>query len=368
MRTYKRGETHYIDYSIKVDGKTIRRRESVGTRKDVAEARLREIKKLIAQGVDPKSQGQEAYHEEQQDVSVEQNGMGTPGVCTLSEFVPTFLKLHGKLLSKKMQASYHTSLNHLIPVFGAVSLDAITPLMVRNYVSSRIGVGMSNSTINKELACLKSALSRAVEWGFISNSPLKQFKQLREPPPVERYLTREEATRLLAVSPEYLREIITFALGTGMRKSEIFSLNWSDVSFNDESKTGVITVIGKGNKRRNIPMTGSIYDLLKMKKSRRQKSVYVFASPMTGGCIVTVDHSFATALEKAGISNFRFHDLRHTFATWMAQRGGDLYALQKLLGHSSIHTTQRYAHHSPRYLEQQISLIDSLLPSSDAPL
>lgn len=248
-------------------------------------------------------------------------------------------------------------MKHLLPEFGHIRLDNISNVMVRTYMAERKSARASNSTINKELACLKSACSRAFEWGYIIDNPLKGVKQLKEDPGRERYLSPEEAARLITAAPPYLQEIITFALGTGMRFSEIMDLTWADVMLDEKLRTGKITVIGKGNKRRNVPVNKTVLELL-LKKRRSRRGKLVFPSPANGGRINNLKRSFATALEKAEIDNFRFHDLRHTAASWMMQGGADLYAVQKILGHSSISTTQRYAHLSPRFLEGQIEVID----------
>ena len=104
-----------------------------------------------------------------------------------------------------------------------------------------------------------------------------------------------------------------------------------------------------------------------MRKSEEKDSPYVFPSKKTGKHLTDVKHSFTSALKKAGIQNFRFHDLRHTAASWMVQGGASLYAVQKILGHSSIRTTQRYTHLSPGYLESEIGKIDDFLsPENEA--
>ncbi len=189
---------------------------------------------------------------------------------------------------------------------------------------------------------------------------------LQEPPPIVRYLTSEGAKRLIEVSPQYLRDVIVLALGTGMRKSEIFTLTWKNITINEIFRWGEITVIGKGNKQRTIRMNKTVYNLL-ICKSEEKVSQYVFPSKKTGKHLTDVKHSFTSALKKAGIQNFRFHDLRHTAASWMVQGGASLYAVQKILGHSSIRTTQRYAHLSPGYLESEIGKIDDFLsPENEA--
>jgi len=247
-----------------------------------------------------------------------------------------------------------------MPLFGRIRINNITKVLVKTYMANRANEGACNSTINREVACLKCIISRADEWEYIEKNPISGLKMLQEPPPIERYLTPEEAKRLIEASPQYLRNVIIIALGTAMRKSEILNLTWDDVTLNEVFKTGEITVIGKGNKRRTIRMNKTVYDLL-IQKSEEKNSPYVFPSMKTDKNLTHVKRSFASALEKAGIENFRFHDLRHTAASWMVQGGADLYSVQKILGHSSIRTTQRYAHLSPGYLENEISKIDNFL-------
>jgi integrase len=122
-------------------------------------------------------------------------------------------------------------------------------------------------------------------------------------------------------------------------------------------------MIGMRNKRRNIPINQTVFELLSTLRYGKRNHL-VFPSPANGGRIITLKRSFATTLKKAGIEDFRFHDLRHTAASWMMQGGADLYAVQKILGHASISTTQRYAHLSPRFLEGQIEVIDGFFSQS----
>ncbi|MBT4483937.1 MAG: site-specific integrase [Candidatus Latescibacteria bacterium] len=355
MAVYKRNSMWYIDYYVKVSGKRERRREPVSTRRDVAEIRLREYQQLIKEGKDPIVSFSETVN------FSEVIFKPTDGVIpSLNQFIPVFLKLHGKNRSSKTQESYRSSLLHLAPVFGKVKVNNISKVMVKTYMAHRTNEGASNATINREIACLKCILSRGVEWEYIEKNPIHGLSMLQESPPIERYLTPEEAKHLIEVSPQYLREVIIFALGTGMRKSEILNLTWDDVVIDEVFKYGEITVNGKGNKRRPIRMNKTVYDLI-LRKSKEDNGQYVFPSMKTDKNLTTVIHSFTSALEKAGITNFRFHDLRHTSASWMVQGGASLYSVQKILGHSSIRTTQRYAHLSPGYLEKEIGKIDDFL-------
>jgi integrase len=359
MAVYKRKDIWWIDYYINLNGKKERRREPVGSRRDEAVALLHEYRLLVKSGIDPREVGSDCAQVKIQDRLHGKGDSGTAELFTLEEFVPTFMTLHGEHQSEKMQESYNTSLGHLLPVFGNDHLDAITKVKVQAYMANRKEEA-SKATVNREVACLKGILSRAVEWDNIEKNPLVGLRLLKEAPIMERYLTSEEAERLIEASRSHLRDIVIFALATGMRKSEIFGLTWNDVVINERFKFGEITLIGKGEKRRNIRMNRTVFEML-ARRRKTSKSEYVFPSPRTGGRLDNVRRSFASALQRAGIENFRFHDLRHTAASWMVQGGADIYAVQKILGHSHVRTTQRYAHQSPEHLESQIGVLDEFL-------
>src|SRR5260370_4882868 len=138
-----------------------------------------------------------------------------------------------------------------------------------------------------------------------------------------------------------LRAIVLIALTTGMRMAEIFGLIWSDLRYGE----GLIAVRSKlkGGKNRYVPLTPELAAELR-KYPAVPGEEYLFPPKADAkGERQRVEKSFATILELAGIQNFRFHDLRHTFASWYMMNGGDLYELAKILGHSNIKMTQRYA-------------------------
>lgn len=366
MAVYKRNDIWWVDYYIIINGIKERRREPAGARRDVAVALLCKYRKLIKSGIDPKQAefGTGADNPLREDSVKEENPRDE--VITLGKFVTTFKTLHGENQSAKMQESYRTSLGHLIPVFGKDRLDEINKVKVQTYMAER-RCQVSNATVNREVACLKGMLSRAVEWEYIKRNPLHGMRLLKESAIRERYLTPEDAERLIKAAGKHLRDIIVFALATGMRQSEIFGLTWNDVVINERFKFGEITVVGKGGKRRNIRMNRTVFEMLKRRREN-SSSLYVFPSPRTGARLNNVKRSFASALKRAGIMNFRFHDLRHTAASWMVQGGADIYAVQMILGHSHIRTTQRYAHQSPEHLERQIGLLDDFISPPKKPV
>ena len=131
------------------------------------------------------------------------------------------------------------------------------------------------------------------------------------------------------------------ALTTGMRIAEVFGLRWSDVMY-DEGLLAVRAKL-KGGKMRYVPMTPELAGELRRFPAVLGEDRVFPPKPGAKGARQRVEGSFEDLLDRAGISNFRFHDLRHTFASWYMMNGGDLYELAKILGHSNIKMTERYA-------------------------
>jgi integrase len=159
---------------------------------------------------------------------------------------------------------------------------------------------------------------------------------------------------LHATNPLWLRPLLILALHTGMRKGEILNLKWTDIDFIRR----LITIQkSKNGQKRAIPMSEMLYETLKRIKVR-DISLKVF--PISDRSLRA---AFSRTLKKAGITDFRIHDLRHTFATRLVQNGVDLYKVKELLGHKSILMTSRYAHHYPESLRSSIEILDKLSQS-----
>jgi integrase len=154
-----------------------------------------------------------------------------------------------------------------------------------------------------------------------------------------------------------------FGVDTGCRRGEILSLPWKHVDL----QKGAATIFGKKTGEwRGVPLTRRLRDILIVKqasqKVRSSRDNPVFCNPSGG--VVNIHElrwAFEIALDEAGISKFRFHDLRHSFATRLAQNGVDLFTIQKLLGHKSYATTERYAHHYTESLRRGINVLDTHL-------
>ena len=141
------------------------------------------------------------------------------------------MKEHSPKVSISMQESYTTSLKHLDPFFGSSNLLSISPKMITRYKVLRRAESSAPGSINTELAMLSKAFSLAVmEWEWLKDNPVSRVPREKEDNEIDRWLTKDEEKRLLESSPEWLREIIVFALNTGLRQGELLSLEWNRVN------------------------------------------------------------------------------------------------------------------------------------------
>jgi integrase len=202
-------------------------------------------------------------------------------------------------------------------------------------------------------------LTKAVEWGYLKSNPAKSVKLLKEPPGRLRYLEVEEIERLITNCDDpqvsYLRSIVVTALHTGMRLGEILGLEWEHI---DLKQRFISITKTKNNERKTIPINDVLYEELN-RLPRHLASSYLFCHP-DGARILRIDRSFHRAMRAAGIEEFRFHDLRHTFASHLTIRGVPLETIGALLGHKDPKMTKRYAHLSPTTLKQAVHALQDL--------
>ncbi len=278
---------------------------------------------------------------------------------TFKDMMEKFMQEHAPKVSSSMQRSYKTSSKHLISFFGDSNLLSISPKMISRYKVLRRDEGIKPATINRELAMISKAFNLAFkEWEWIRENPVARVPKEKENNEIDRWLTVDEERRLLENSPGWLREIIIFDLNSGLRQHELSDLEWSRVNL---FRKTVLIQNTKNGKPRTIPLNKNSLDVLVHRsKVKSFKNDYVFLN--RNGKKIDPNNlrtSFYIALKKSGIENFRFHDLRHTFATRLAMAGIDLYKISKLLGHKDISTTQRYAHHCSDSLRDGVEILET---------
>lgn len=253
--------------------------------------------------------------------------------------------------------------------FGNVRLFQISPYDLERYRKIRKetltqhGKERSGVSVNREMECLRHLLNKGVEWGMLQTSPFDRFKNKKsiffpEDKGRTRFLSEDEIKRLLEVCPEYLGHIVRAALLCGLRKSDLLGLKWENVNL----ETGTLT-FSEGKKRgRKVSkaLCSDMIDLLM--RIRKEVSDYIFT--FEGKPLKDCSRSFKSALKRAGISDFRFHDLRRTFASHLAMRGASMKVIQKELNHSSILMTEVYSRLSPEHQKLEIERLKGLCDPS----
>ena len=240
--------------------------------------------------------------------------------------------------------------------FGNVPLKALTQQKVEKFLNDHMEEnGLTSATRNRHLTMLHAMFNKARQWELTTENPCDGIGRLRENGARSRFLDQKEIHVLLEVASDYFKPILITALHTGMRKGEILNLKWPDVNF----KNRIITVQeSKSGKKRMLPMDDTLCETLKVLPARFQKG-YVFPSPVKEGqpCY-DFKRQFRNAVKKAGIDNFRFHDLRHTFASYLVMSGVDLMTVKELLGHTTLTMTMRYSHLAPDHRMRAIKTLD----------
>ncbi len=275
---------------------------------------------------------------------------------TFDELMDRFEREHLVKLASRQTAQIFVK--RFRAFFGGRTLAEITPKLIVEYKSRRYAVGVKAASINRELTCLRKAFNLAKrEWEWCRENPLTRVSLEKGAEKRDRWLTEDEETRLLAACPPWLRELVVFALHSGMRLGEILALTWSGV---DLFRRTVTVFRSKNGERRTVPLNHTLMALLTEKaKVDHLRTSLVF--PSRAGTRVDPNHlrrALRPAMAKAGVVDCRFHDLRHTFATRLVQSGVDLYKVQRLLGHKSPMMTQRYAHHYPESLRDGVEILD----------
>src|SRR5579863_1040441 len=338
MGLYKRGKVWWMTFTY--NGRQIRRSTETADRR-LAEAIEAKIKVKIIEG---------HYFETLEEKE-----------RTFSELMERFEREH--VVKNASQRSVRGYIKNLLPLFGPRTLAEITPKLIVQYKAKRYADGVGPAAINRELSTMRKAFNLAIrEWEWCRDNPVSRVSREKENNRRDRWLSYDEEAVLLAASATWLREIIIFALHTGMRMGEILALTWNGV---DLFRRTVTVFRSKNGERRTIPINETVLTLLKGRsKVRALRNDLVFygkaCTPIDGH---NLRRAFRTALKKTTIENFRFHDLRHTFATRLVQSGVDLYKVQRLLGHKSPLMTQRYAHHYPESLRDGVKMLDKGNPS-----
>lgn len=249
---------------------------------------------------------------------------------------------------------------HLRPFLGdGTKVAAIRKVDIQKYVTHRSGE-VSPASVTKELNALKHLLSLATEWELIPANPAHGVKAPKAPAGRVRYLQPGELRAVLEACPDWLRSIVGLAVSTGMRRGEILGLRWLDVDF----KNGRIMLPQTKNGEGRIVYLNTLAHqaLSSVSREKAKSTERIFDGEQMSPENVSL--AFLRACRAAKISNFRFHDLRHTAASWMRMKGADIHTVALILGHKDLRMAARYQHLSPAFLSDAVKLLDGAYAES----
>lgn len=281
---------------------------------------------------------------------------------TLADAIDRYAQTH---LPRKAPRTIPTQRCHLAfwrDALGRFTLDQLTTARIAAIRDTLTAAGKTTTTTNHYLTSLSAVLTVAVnEWSWIETNPARKIPRLQEPPGRVRFLSDDELERLLAAAradaSPYLFPAIVLALSTGMRRAELFGLTRKDVDL----KRGIVTLEKTKNRdRRSIPLTAAAQDALRALLALPLASVSgrIFPDRPQNSGYFNIRKPFDRAKRAAGIRSFRWHDLRHTAASYLAMAGVPLRTIGEILGHRTAQMSQRYAHLSREHLRDALNQIE----------
>ncbi|MGA2467339.1 MAG: tyrosine-type recombinase/integrase [Thermodesulfobacteriota bacterium] len=336
MAVYQRGKNWYIDFTF--HGKRIR--EMIGPSRKDAEKVIAKRKTQI---------NEDTFLDKRKE----------PEPIEFHSFAVKYLKWAKGNKAKNSYLRDLTSMKHLDKEFEKRNILEITQEEVEEYYAKRKEISIYSA--NRELALLKHFYTKAIEWKRVKENPTKAVKvRLKDETQRVRFLMPNEIQILLSCCPDNLKPIVMVALHTGMRREEILSLRWTQVNLT----TGIIHLDKtKNHKSRNVKMNVTVRSVL---CQVCQGSEFVFCKP-DGSRYSKVPGPFDEVVKQAGLKDFHFHDLRHTFASNLIMAGVSILVVKELLGHKKLDMTLRYAHLAPNYGDA-VNILDSIMsPSPESP-
>jgi integrase len=259
--------------------------------------------------------------------------------------------------------------------FLSLKLSAITPLLVEKWKNDSLAKKNKATTINRNLGAFKSSLERAVEFNLLKSNPVRIVKRMKiDKKGVIRYFKEHEKKTLeeiLPSFPKYFQIMVLVARHTGLRKEELLSLEWSNVFFDVPSQHGahsylqVNSEFSKNGDTDTVPLNRSVRQVLfewkEVCEKNAQLGKWVFTNPVTGKKYYNIRQNWDKLRKLANLrdeNNFRWHDLRHDFASQLAMKGVPIHVIKDLMRHKTVDMTFRYAHLAPKTLVEAVNTLD----------
>ena len=297
--------------------------------------------------------------------------MNKPKQITLEEFKNEFLEYSSGVHSRKTIRTHKTAFREFIRVEGNRPLQSIGIREIEHFLSKK-KMEASEWTARKYYGSLASAFEKAVHWELIKENPFRKVKKPKPPEVLPLFFSEDEFNTLLSsVQSRDFRELCITALLSGLRLGELLALHWIDLDFTLKviQVKNSETFTTKSRKNRIVPMSDELFRLLRERKENiRNESAFVFhnkkGKPLKEQ---TISQRFKKYVIDAGINDkLHFHSLRHSFATHLVKKGVPLFAIQKLLGHSTSKTTEIYSHLLPQQLHREVNILAGVFNLKDS--
>jgi len=223
-------------------------------------------------------------------------------------------------------------------------------------IGERKRLDSSGPTANRYLALIRSILRKAcLEWEWIDRAPkIRLYKEAKRR---VRWISPEQANKLLQELPLHQRDIALFALSTGLRQGNVLGLTWEQVDLKRQT-AWIPGDMAKGKEDIHISLSQFSVELLQRQVGKHEERVFTYAGKPVGQINT---RAWRKALKRVGIENFRWHDLRHTWASWLVQSGTPMYDLQEMGGWKSSEMVRRYAHLAPAQMAKHADVVGNLL-------
>jgi integrase len=233
-------------------------------------------------------------------------------------------------------------------------LHEIDLAFIDRFKVDRLNAGVKNATVNRTLALLRAIMNRAKnEWRWIDETPFVRLLVVNDER--IRWLSQSEAKRLIRELPEHLAAMTQFSLATGLRETNVVELAWAQIDM--QRKCAWISAEqAKGKRAIPVPLNQDAMNVILQQIGKHQEFVFTYrGNPVAR----TNNHAWRKALKRAGIKDFRWHDLRHTWASWHVQKGTPLHVLKELGACKDVKMVMRYAHLPPEHLAEYANRIES---------
>jgi len=237
---------------------------------------------------------------------------------------------------------------------SGAALDEINRDALDKLIQAKLLTQVSNSTVNRMLALIRAILRKAaLEWEWLEKVP--KIRLLPEPSRRIRWITRDEVDQLLLELPDHLKAMVRFSLETGLRQANVTGLQWTQIDLTRRC-AWIHPDQAKARRAIAVPLSSSAVVIIREQLGKHLTHVFTYQ----GNSVTQVNtRAWRQALQRAGIKDFRWHDLRHTWASWHVQAGTPLHVLQELGGWESVEMVRRYAHLSSEHLAEYVDRLSS---------